>query len=176
MKSAEESRAISKDRQIALEVNNQAENFYEDAVQLGDHAAYVLKARHRSQLTGLENLAESAWKVSDVLDYVKRQTARFIYQRQTWPQEAQNQAGGTDRDASATLGFGERLLSYLEKNLEKRCDEICRRLEIKADSDEGRKQRRRVHLLLIRQFIRQMVIEYEFRVSFETENAKKGEA
>lgn len=175
MKSAEESRTISKDRQIILEVNNLAENFYEDAVQLGDHAAYALKARRRSQLTGLENLAESAWKVSDVLDYVKRQTARFIYWRQTWPQDAQKQTGGRAvRDASATLGFGERLLSYLQDDLKDKCKTICDTLEIKGDSDEGRKLRRRVYLLLIRQFVRQMVIEYEFQVGFE--GAKKGEA
>ena len=35
---------MKKEMQIILEVNNQAENFYEDAILLGDHAAYALKA------------------------------------------------------------------------------------------------------------------------------------
>jgi hypothetical protein len=39
--------------QIILEVNSQAERFYEDAVWIGDHAAYALrdergKSSHRS--------------------------------------------------------------------------------------------------------------------------------
>ncbi len=76
---------MKQEMQIILEVNDQAELFYEDAIQIGDHAAYALKARHRSQMTGLENVAESALKASDVLDYVKRQTARFPYWRQNFP-------------------------------------------------------------------------------------------
>lgn len=166
---------MNRDMQITLEVNHQAENFYPDAIQLGDHAAYALKARRRSQLTGLENLAENALKVSDVLDYVKRQTARFLEWRQTLPPAAAPQGNASrSGDDPEILGFGERLRWHLEKDLEKRCDNICDRLKIDKKGEENRKLRRRVYLLLIRQFIRQMVIEYEFRVSFA--DAKKGEA
>jgi hypothetical protein len=149
--------------QIILEVSNQAENFYEDAVRLGDHAAYALTVRHRSQMTGLENIAESALKVSDVLDYVKRQTARFSYWRQDFP------------NAEAAPGsFGERLKVYLEVELAKKRDVICKdKLKIGDKSDEHRLIRRRVHLLLIRQFLRNMIAQYEYRISF-SEKSKKG--
>ena len=141
--------------QIILEVSNQAENFYNDAVDLGDHAAYALTVRHRSQMTGLENVAESALKASDVFDYVKRQTARFAYWRQDFPN------GKASKES-----FGERLKFYLEVELAKRRDVICRdRLKIGDKTDQERQVRRRVYLLLIRQFLRHMVAQYEYRVS-----------
>ena len=149
--------------QIILEVNHQAENFYEDAILLGDHAAYALTIRHRSQMTGLENIAECALKASDVLDYVKRQTARFAYWRQDFP------------NGEASKGsFGERLRTYLEEELAKKRDVICReRLKIGDKTDEHRQIRRRVYLLLMRQFLRNMIAHYEYRVSF-SETPKKG--
>ncbi len=142
--------------QIIREVNIQAENAYEDAVQLGDHAAYALKKNHRSQMTGLENIAESALKTSDIFDYIKRQTARFLYWRQSFP-------------THSDLVFGERLKRYLEEELSKKRDTICspNRLNIGNKTDEDKQLRRRVYLLLIRQFIRQMVVEYEYRVNIE---------
>jgi len=144
--------------QIIREVNIQAENFYEDAVQIGDHAAYALTKAHRSQLTGLENIAEGALKVSDILDYIKRQTARFPYWRQSFPGEKPSDEA-----------FGERLKNYLEKELTRKRDVICnaKMLNIGDKTDEDKTLRRRIYLLLIRQFMRQMVAEYEYRVSFE---------
>jgi hypothetical protein len=154
---------MKQEMQIILEVSNQAENFYEDAIQLGDHAAYALTIRHRSQMTGLENIAESALKYSDVLDYIKRQTARFSYWRQDFP------------NGEAPKGsFGERLKVQLEDDLAKKRDVICKeKLKIGDKSDKDRQVRRRVYLLLIRQFLRHMVAQYEYRVSF-SELPKKG--
>ncbi|MBV9710204.1 MAG: hypothetical protein JO011_04720 [Ktedonobacteraceae bacterium] len=149
--------------QIILEVSNQAENFYEDALMLGDHAAYALKAGHRSQMTGLENIAESALKASDVLDYVKRQTARFSYWRQDFP-----------HPEAAPGSFGERLKVYLEVELAKKRDVICKdKLKIGNTTDEDRRIRRKVYLSLMRQFLRNMIAQYEYRVSFD-EKSKKG--
>lgn len=148
--------------QIKLEVSSQAENFYDDAVLLGDHAAYALTFKHRSQMTGLENIAESAFKASDVFDYVKRQTARFSYWRQDFPN------GKASKES-----FGERLKSYLEVELAKRRDGICGKLKIGDKTDEDRQVRRRVYLLLIRQFLRHMVAQYEYRVSI-SEPPQKG--
>ena len=137
---------------IISEVNNEAENFYEDAIQLGDHAAYALKAAHRSQVTSLEGIAESTLKTSDVFDYIKKQTARFPYWREGFPEHA-------------SQGLGERLLKYLEDDLVKKRDEICKKLGIGSQTDTDKQKRRRIQLLLIRQFIRQMAAQYEFRVS-----------
>ena len=76
------------------EVNIQAEEFYKDAVDLGTHAAYTLKDNHRSQMTGLENIAESALKYSDIFDYIKRQTARYSYWQQGPEHEKSGEAFG----------------------------------------------------------------------------------
>lgn len=155
---------MNKDMQIIREVNVQAENFYEDAVQLGDHAAYALTRTHRSQMTGLENIAESALKTSDIFDYIKRQTARFFYWRQSFP-------GKPPSDEA----FGERLMNYLEGELKTKRNAICQTLEIGDETDEHKTWRRRIYLLLIRQFIHQMVAEYEYRVSFsDRDKGKKG--
>lgn len=145
---------MNNEMKIIREVSNQAENCYIDAVALGQHAAHVLKASRRSQMTGLENIAESTFKTSDVFDYVKRQTARFPDWRQTHPGQSET-------------GFGERLRSFLEQDLLRKVETICspKRLDIGNDTEEGKQERRRIHLLLIRQFIRHMVVNYEFYAS-----------
>ena len=160
---------MNPEMKIIREVNIQAENFYNTAVKLGDHAAYALKAQHRAQMTNLENIAESAFKSTDILDYIKKQTARFVYWRQPFPE---------DKDASA--GFGERLKDFLENQLKTTLEGICspRRLNIGNTTDEEKQERRRIYLLLMRQFIRQMVVEYEYQVSLgnASPGVKKKEA
>lgn len=168
---------MKREMQIKLEVSIQAEQFYEDAIQLGDHAAYAVKKKHRTQLTGLESVAESATKVSDILDYVKRQTARLSYWRQAFSQEQQ----GSQKEQAAWHSiytgdaddkeFGERLKHYLEHVLAEKRDVLCRtKLDTAHETDEQRMLlRRHVYLLLIQQFIRQLVIQYEYRLSFDRE-------
>ena len=147
---------MNTEMKIIREVNIQAENFYNTAVRLGDHAAYALKAQHRSQMTNLENIAESSFKATDILDYIKKQTARFQYWRQPYPE-----------DKDANTGFGERLKDQLENHLQKTLENICgpNRLNIGNTTDVDKQERRRIYLLLMRQFIRQMVVEYEYQVS-----------
>lgn len=147
---------MNPEMKMIREVSIQAEDFYEDAVKLGDHAAYALRARHRSQMTGLENIAESTFKTSDIFDYIKKQTARFPNWRQPDP-----------KAKDPNQGFGERLKEYLEKDLARRLATVCdhRRLDIGDTTDDQKQERRRIYLLLIRQFIRQMVVEYEYQVS-----------
>jgi hypothetical protein len=136
---------------IIREVNNQAENFYDKAVSLGDHAAKAFKDKHRSQMTNLETLAESALKTTDIFDYIKRQTARDEHWR---------------RSHNPTEGMlGERLRAYLTDNLKKTRDEVCDKLQIGEQSENDQQTRRHIYLQLIRQFIRQMVIEYEYQTS-----------
>jgi hypothetical protein len=143
---------------IIREVSLEAEECYPEAVKLGDHAAYALKSRHRSQLTGLENIAESTFKTSDILDYAKKQIARFGHWRLPDPTASNPQQG-----------FGERLKDYLEKELPTRVERICesRRLNIRKATDDDKQQRRHIYLLLMRQVIRQIVVQYEYRVSQE---------
>lgn len=139
---------------IIREVNIQAEQFYDDAVSLGDHAAYALKDRHRAQITGLETIAESAFKTSDVFDYVKKQTARLKEWRQPFSEHQDTK-----------IGFGERLKRYLEHDLAQKMTSTCSRLDIGNTTDQEKQQRRHIYLLLIRQFLRQMAAEYEYQVS-----------
>lgn len=160
---------MNTEMKIIREVHIQAENFYDTAVRLGDHAAYALKAQHRSQMTNLENIAESSFKATDIFDFIKKQTARFSYWRQPFPE-----------DKDAHTGFGEKLKHQLENELQKRLEIICdpKRLNIGNTTGEEKQERRRIYLLLIRQFIRQMVVEYEYQVSLgnASPGAKKREA
>src|SRR6266702_4703732 len=153
---------MNREMKIISEVSNRAENHYEDAIALGDHAAHVLRATHRSQMTSLENIAESAFKISDVFDFIKKQTARFSYWRQSMPENPSAPA-----NKMANQGFGLRLKEFLEHHLKKAADELCdpSHLNIGSTTDKELQERRRIHLMLIRQFIRQMVAQYEFRVS-----------
>jgi hypothetical protein len=194
---------------IIHEVNDRAEKFYEDAVKIGDHAAHALGRSHRSQLTGLENVAESALKITDIFDYIKRQTARYSYWRiafvspsdrefgewlrkklvvvsdqlRSKPEKASELGAKLRMDLEEELDrkysgsektFGERLRSYLENDLAKVRDEACAVLQIGDTSDEEKQLRRRVYLLLVRQFIGQMVIEYEYRVTSDGSGGKNG--
>jgi hypothetical protein len=147
---------MNPEMKIIREVSVEAEDFYEKAVELGRHAAETLKARHRSQMTGLENIAESTFKTSDVFDYIKKQTARFPQWRQPFPEQRQT-----------PQGFGERLQTYLEVELAKRRDNVCTRLTIGDSTYDDKQERRRIYLLLIRQFLRSMVVEYEYQVNLE---------
>ena len=141
---------------IIREVNNQAEEFYKDAVGLGDHAAEAMGKARRSQMTSLENIAESALKTSDVFDFIKKQIARH----DDW-----NKPFKGYKDAN--LGFGERLKTYLEKEIPPKITIIVNSVGTDGTIDKEQ-QRKQIHLMLIRQFIRQVVVEYEYRVNKES--------
>lgn len=147
---------MNSEMKVIHEVSIEAEDFYAEAVALGDHAAEALKARHRSQMTNLENIAESTFKTSDVFDYIKKQTARFSHWRQPYSEHK-----------NSRQGFGESLQAYLEGTLAKRLEQVCgpERLGLGESSYRDKQERRRIYLLLIRQFIRSMVVEYEYQVS-----------
>jgi hypothetical protein len=148
---------VNQEMKIVREVSLQAEGFYYDAESMGKHAAEALGEKRRTQMTGLENIAEGALKTSDVFDYIKKQTARFEDWRKDYTE------GGQSRGP-----FGLRLKDYLETEIARRRDIICgpNILNINNQTEEGRRERQRIYLLLIRQFIRQMVAQYEFSVKF----------
>ena len=150
---------MNKQMQIIREVNIEAEAFYDEAIQLGIHAANVLTKGHRSQMTGLENIADTALKTADIFDYIKRQTARFS----DW-QQGDQKSGQPDKP------FGLRLKKALE-DLKDRRDVLCssERLAIGDEKHEDKFLRQHVYLLLIRQFIHQMVVHYEYHLNFPNE-------
>src|SRR6266704_5723884 len=97
--------------ELIIRVNKEAgsEEFYQKSQDLGILAAQSFREeqgrerqqRHRAQMTGLENIAETTLKVTDVLDYVKKQIAR----QPGWTKTYQGKS------------FGESLKRYIENNL-----------------------------------------------------------
>lgn len=146
---------------LITRVNKEAgsEDFYEKSQHFGMLAAESFREergrerqqRHRAQMTGLENIAETTLKVTDVLDYVKKQTAR----QRGWQKEI-----GPARER-----FGPSLKEYIESGLKPSVDSVCSDLLINEASEQGKQERQEVYLHLIRQLIRQLVVQYEYLVS-----------
>ena len=118
------------------------DDFYERAKTLGEIASRAFGERHRSQMTSLEHIANSTLKVTDVLDFIKKQFAK----------SKRNEGWRKD-------DFGDKLKRYIEQSLRKRREEICHGLEgVEEESVEGQ----RIYLNLIREFVRQLVVHYEY--------------
>ena len=133
---------------ILKEVAIKADGFREQKeiqsspTSLGEVAFKAFGSQHKSQIKNLENIANSALKISDVLDYIKRQTGR-AKEKEGWRYQE----------------LGKRLLQIVEGDLAKSCDDICQNLKL---TDEV--QKLEVRLLLTRELIRQMVIHYEYKL------------
>ena len=132
-------------RKIALVVDTDV--FYKQSEKFGKLAARSLTSERRSQITGLENLANTSRKVSDILDYVKVRTARDLQSRKN------DQPGWHRND------LGKEALAYLEQDLRKLRDDLCRSKEL-ASLDEFQQQE--VYMLLIRAFVSQLAAHYEY--------------
>lgn len=153
--------------ELIIRVNRQAgsEEFYRKSQDLGVLAAQSFREeqgrdrqqRHRAQMTGLENIAETTLKVTDILDYIKKQTAR----QRGWQQEV-----GPRRER-----FGERLKTSIESGLEPFLNNVCNGF-IDSATEEGKQDRQEAYLLLARQLIRQLVVRYEYQVSQPEERAR----
>ena len=153
--------------ELIIRVNKEAgsEEFYKKSQELGMLAAQSFREehgrerqqRHRAQMTGLENIAETTLKVTDVLDYVKKQTAR----QKGWQKEV-----GVNKER-----FGESLKKYLESGLEPFVNKVCHGF-IESTTDTGKQERQEAYLQLIRQCIRQIVVQYEYQVSQIEERAR----
>src|SRR6266487_6404153 len=137
---------LNKRMKIILRVNEQAERFYDKSEELGTLAAFSFREergrerqqRHRAQMTGLENIAETALKFTDVLDYIKKQIAR----QPGWKNEYQGQR------------FGESLKTYIEGHIKEQADHIYAEVRINTSTDEGKREHQHIYLQLIRQLIR----------------------
>jgi hypothetical protein len=141
---------------IILFVNEEAQDFYARSLELGELAAKTFsqegekgRERHRAQMTGLENIAETTLKWTDVLDYIKKQMAR----PRGWTKVYDGKS------------FGESLKNYIEEELPEHVTRVCNRVPIGNEGDDDRRDRQLVYLHLIRQFIRQVVVQYEYKAS-----------
>ena len=154
---------------MIIRVNEEAEKFYSKAQELGllavesfrEQQSNSKKEQHRSQMTGLENIAETTMKVSDVLDYIKKQTAR----QQGWKTVYESGRLIMTLKQYQDKCFGEILKTYIENDLKSIREEICRNIGIGDQSYEDQRDRQQVYLHLIRQFVRQIVVQYEYQVN-----------
>ncbi len=136
---------------IMREVSVQADNndFYNRAKELGEIAARVLREqdenKHRSQITKLENIANNAMKVTDIINYLKKQTAK-AKSSESWKAE----------------NLGSRLIGVVEFGgiLERWSQQICTTLSLTDPADKQHN-----HLLFIREFVRQLAAQYEWKVN-----------
>jgi len=129
--------------EVALVADGPA--FTSRARELGGLAATALGEKHRSQITGLESLANSTLKVSDVFDYLKLRTARHKEWRES--------------------ELGQQLLQYLEQDLAQEREQICLRLGLSDEAPEQREQRQEVYRALIRAFVQQLAAHYEYALA-----------
>ncbi|MCL4298481.1 MAG: hypothetical protein KJ077_22280 [Anaerolineae bacterium] len=124
---------------ITREVALKADSFYHRAEELGKLAAANLTREHRAQITNLESVTNSALKVTDVLNYLKTQTAR----REYWQRQ----------------NLGQQLLKFINVELVEDKRQICELLQLPPDQGEAQQ----VHLYLIREFVRQLAAQYEYQ-------------
>ena len=136
---------MNRQMQLVRAVALKADAFYGTAEKFGARMARPFSHEHghergRAQITGLEAIANSALKASDVLDYVKKQTARH----EEWYKD----------------NLGPDLLSFLTDggpdSLYKQRGAIEKSLSLDAV------ERQQVTVMLYREFIRQVAAHYQF--------------
>jgi hypothetical protein len=132
---------MNKEQRLRLrrEVAIRADQFYDEgeAQRFGQtaHQNHLKKG----QIKNLQSVAESALKVSDVLDYVKIQSGKHDDWRRN--------------------NFGPDLLNHIRHQLLKSRNEICATLGFSTSGIEAQT----VYLHLIRAFIRQVAAHYEYK-------------
>ena len=122
-----------------------SDDFHKQARKLGEVAAKAFDSRHRNQMMNLENIVNSTLKVTDVLDYIKKQIAR-AKKNQTWRKD----------------NFGDRLKDEIEERLREARNEVCQILE---GVGENSFEEQRIYLNFIREFVSQLVVHYEYQVT-----------
>ena len=140
---------MSLQMKIHKEVELQIDAMYSKTEQLGELAVKVFgRGRGKTQLRNLENIANSTLKVSDVLDYIKRQTARL----NEWKKQ----------------GFGVKMLEYIQKDILNMRKTVFTHLssELEHLNDRDREfKKQEITVQLIRGFVKQLVIHFEWTLA-----------
>jgi hypothetical protein len=138
--------------QMLREVALRADGFQSQAEELGSKAARALTDSKRAQITGLESIANSALKVTDVFDFIKLRTAR----QEEWRKE----------------DWGARLLEFARDSLREQRNDICSTaLQVTSSSREAQE----VHLMLIREFVRQLSAHYEYACKYPRQSGGRND-
>ncbi len=133
---------MTRELQLVRAVALEADGFYEKSGEFGTKASGSFPGKQRAQMKNLEYIANSALKVADVLDYVKKQIGKDDPKKPVWKKD----------------DFGEKLLTHLETDVRKRAGTLTVNPPV-----TDRAESQRVQLQLVREFIRQMVAQYEFQ-------------
>lgn len=135
-------------RELAL----QADGFYDEAERFGLWAAHALSGK-RAQITGLESIANSTLKVSDVLDYLKKQTAKAKTGKEWRQQDAEHKE------------LGRQLIAFIHNDLRGKRDAVCDSVANSTGQEPSELKKQQIFLALIREFVRQVAAQYELGVS-----------
>lgn len=123
-------------REISIKADSP--EFRENSKMLGEKASKIFS--EKAQIKKLENTANFALKVTDIYNYIKRQTGKDTKGKNWRSQE-----------------FGSGLLKSLEELENNDGKDICKNLDISSPAEKMQ-----VNLLLAREFIRQLVVHYEY--------------
>jgi hypothetical protein len=130
-----------------------ADDYYEQAKNLGEIAYRGFGENKKSQIRSLESIANSALVVADILDFIKRQTGRSAADKQ-WRLE----------------DFGRKLLKDIDESLRKNAQEIADDITKSiTDHQMTDADQRRIHVLLSREFIRHLSAHYLYSMSLPEE-------
>ena len=131
------------------------DDFYNQAKVFGETASKAFDSGTRRQMKNLENISNSSLKVTDVLDYIKKQIAKAEKPKTWWVDN-----------------FGVKLKDFIEEDLRTLRGRVCSILEgVEEDSAEGQ----RIYLNLIREFVHQLVVHYEYCLANGGESSGGGE-
>lgn len=130
------------------EVARVADGLAEKSKSLGEKAEKCFGEKHKSQIRGLENIANSTIKVTDVKDYIKKQTGKH----KEWRRHQ----------------FGTTLLGEVEA-LSLKAGEIRGKLEedFKEHDTSFLPSSREIHILLIRELVKQVSAHYLYALAKE---------
>jgi hypothetical protein len=150
---------------IRAKVSARSDDYYEDTKQFGEMAREAFESgASKAQIRNLENIANSASRVADILDFIKRQTGR----QERW---RRNQ-------------FGSQLLERLDKPLRSEAETIFS--QVQEAQSEAAKHRlgegdqleeddcRRIHILLCREFIRHLSAHYLYTLGIHAYQGQAG--
>ena len=135
-------------------ISEQADTFYSEGERFGKWAKQAFPARDRSQMKGLENIANSSLKVSDVLDFIKKQTGKSESGKRWRAKNDQQQE------------FGKQLIAFIMGTLKNKRDLVCSLVASIAGQEAATDfELQQSYLALIREFIRQIVAHYELEAA-----------
>ncbi|HYV07031.1 MAG TPA: hypothetical protein VFB82_20715 [Blastocatellia bacterium] len=143
---------MNREMAFVRELAMQADTFYSESEGFGRWAARALPGK-RAQITGLESIANSSLKISDVLDYLKKQTAKAKAGKE-WRQQDK-----------AHKELGHQLITFIRDDLRVKRDAVCNSVGDSTGQGASEFEKQQVFLALIREFVRQVAAQYELGVS-----------